>query len=717
MTVPKWATALLAIVLIVSVSSLSVAVAGATAMPDNRHSAALHGGIYQTETPTENETTQHTNPDRTDKEGNIGDIRKWLAGTLGDRLSGSAIQISQGQYERGRALLGDSYSDLLGKYVDVTGEAEGETTATEFRKARQLQRELASTTDQYRETLNEYREARQNGNETRARRLARKLNRLAADINQTTASLTQTYDEISNETGVRLRNATDAVLELRRNITSRQAAINEDIFVKTVLSASVREARVSFLTPATITGKITRANGSALANQTVTLRVTGESIRTKTDSQGRFSVLFRPTTVPLGQQNLTVTYVPTNTSVYLGATDSITVVISQVQPTLVLRDTPEAAQFNDRVTVTGRVSADDIGASNVPVVITLGGVRLGTTRTASDGSFAATVRIPATVENGSRTLRARVPLDGKALAATNATRDVRIEPTATKLVVQGDGQNGTVVQATGRLVTSNQTPVASQRIVLSIAGQRVGTVQTGSDGRFNTTVTVPLPARPESQSKTVTLVATYRATGTNLKSAQATAGIQLSPTGTTGSDATGTTGGNGSETSSLIALVTNPIVWVVGIAVVAAGALGAFWWRTDDDDHANTGQDDNTDIDKRDAQSGRADNAGEQFLIAARERLDAGEFDAAVRAAYAAARRRVTRLSDLPQGGTHWECYAACETADVDGERLAALRELTELYERAAFAPGSLDSERAQRAVTRADEFARDLPTDSDEMR
>lgn len=49
--------------------------------------------------------------------------------------------------------------------------------------------------------------------------------------------------------------------------------------------------------------------------------------------------------------------------------------------------------------------------------------------------------------------------------------------------------------------------------------------------------------------------------------------------------------------------------------------------------------------------------------------------------------------------GTHWELYQAAADAGLDGEALAALRRLTELYEQAVYAPADLAPEQSQWAI------------------
>lgn len=506
--------------------------AGATVMSDEAATDAPGAVFAQTETPSDNETLQHEDPDSANEGGDTDSVRRWLEGSLSSRLSESAIRIEQGEYEQGRELLGDSYDDVLGKYVDVAGETDGggdDESAEQFQQAKENQRELSSDTEEYRETVREYREARQNGNETRARRLARDANRLATNINQTVTSLNRTYGDVSNETGVDVTDTVQALGNIKRNVTTQQADINEDLFEETNLAVSVRESSVSFANPARVTGQITLENGTALAQRNVTLQISGRTVLAQTDTEGRFSTRYRPTVVPLGPQNLTVTYLPTNDSVYLASSATIAVDISQTDPDISLDDPPQTVSFGDSVSIAGVVAANGTGGQNVPVSITLDGVRLDTVQTASDGTFTTTVRVPAGVRNGSRTLRARVPLEDRALAPANVTRQVTVESTATSLTLTGEMQDEDSVRALGRLTTQDGTPVANQRITLAVGDERLGTVRTGESGQFNETVPIPPAVRSDTEADTATLVASYATREANLEPAQATTAIQIVP--------------------------------------------------------------------------------------------------------------------------------------------------------------------------------------------
>ena len=679
-----------------------VGVAGATPGSEGATAESVAEPIPQTATPTptDNESTQHENPDDVDEEGDTDSVRRWLEGRLGRRLSENAIRIDEGQYEQGRNLLGDDYDGLLGNYVEVAGDTDGgEETTQEFEDARDEQRELANRTEEYRETVRQYREARQNGNETRARRLARESNRLAEDINRTAGDLNRTYRRLENQTSVDLTDAIGAVGDLRTNVTTQQAQINRDLFVRTALSASARRPAVSFLNPTTVTGAITLENGTVLANRTVSLRIGGRTVTVTTDADGRFSTNYRPTIAPLGRQNVTVRYLPRNESVYLASNDTISVDISQTRTDINLDATSQKVGFGDTLSVGGRVSVDGIGAGTVPVAVVLDGVRLGTVRTAPDGNFTADIPVPAGVRDGSRTLRVRVPLEDRALAPANATRQVTVESTATTLNLSSETRDD-AVRASGQLQTRDGRAVAGQQITLLVGGNTVATARTDDAGRFTATVPASQLDRPERQTDSVTLTAEYANQETNLESARATTSVPVTASQSAGES-------DNSLLASLFSFLSTPGVWLGGV-VVLVGLVVAFVRYRD------TSEDDDGGAQSDDAPTVSADQpptagATDQLLATAREQLESGDADTAVETAYAAVRRQSASLVEVSPGSTHWEWYAACERAGLDGERLDTVRKLTEWYEQAAFAPETLDSDSARSALTSADSFT---PTD-----
>lgn len=705
MIVPARSLALVVVAILLA----SAPVAGTTGTAGTNDNAVTDtpGTTFaQTETPSENETTQHEDPDSVNEEGDTESVRGWLEDKLAGQLSESVIRIDQGEYEQGRELLGESYDNILGKYVDVAGETDGSgdgggdgETTEQFETAQEEQQNLSSETQEYRETVREYREARENGNETRARRLGREANRLADSINRTITILNGTYRTIGNQTEADVTDTLRVLGEIRTNITTRQAEINDELFVNTELSVRAQRSSGSFVNPVPITGNITVENGTSLADRAILLRIGSQTMRVSTDAQGRFSARYRPTVAPIGQQDIRVTYLPVNSSVYLTSSDTISVDISQTQPNISLHDSPQTVRFGDNVSLTGQVSANETGVKNVPVVITLDGIRVGMGRTDANGTFTTDVRVPAGVRNGSRTLRVRLPLEDRALAPVNASQQVTVESTATSLTLTGETQDDDSLRVAGRLTTQDGTPVANQRVTLAIGGDSLGSVQTGASGQFNETMSIPSAVRSNTEADTATLVASYAGTDTNLDPTQATAAIQLVPL-QTGADS-GT-----NERSTLQAILANPLSWALGIGVLIVAGVALLRLRRDNNtDDDQQGSSDPTSVD--DGQDGPPPTPGptEQLLSTARTRLEAGNLDAAVETAYAAVRNQSSTAADVPPGQTHWEWYAALDTPDLNDETRDALRELTELYEQAAFAPETVDDDRARRALTHADEF------------
>jgi hypothetical protein len=97
------------------------------------------------------------------------------------------------------------------------------------------------------------------------------------------------------------------------------------------------------------------------------------------------------------------------------------------------------------------------------------------------------------------------------------------------------------------------------------------------------------------------------------------------------------------------------------------------------------------------------------LLAMAMERLEAGASDTATEAGYEAVRRRLEERLGVVSG-THWELYRASQAAGWPEDRITAIRRLTEAYEQAAFAPGSLSSDAAREAIA----TARDLLEEGD---
>lgn len=675
--------------------------AASTALGEPRvaHHLPAAAGARPTLAGPENNTTRHENPELVDRRGDLGTVARWLEGAMGDRLVEGTVRLSRGQADAARELLGEAYAERLGQYVDVAGrtdDAADDRQGERFRETRETQREYTDAVERYRRTHEEYEDARASGNEARARELARELERVAARVERLDGNLQADYENLTDETAADLGPAATTVAAITANVTETQAAVVEETFVATRLSLEPADGTVSFLDPLALSGRLTAENGTALAGRTVALRVGGRTLRPTTDADGAFSATYRPVALPVGERTVTVRYRPRNESVYLGTAAEVTVTIEQVVPDLAVAVEPTTARFADAVSVDGRVTAEGTAVPGVPVAVWLGDAKLGTSRTAADGSFAVEGAVPAGVDDGDRTLRVTVPYEGRAIAGVDRNRTVTVRPTATAMSVAGEQVGPRAVRVDGTLVAGEGAPVGGQPVVVRLAGEPVGTLRTDGSGAFGGVVSVPAALLPEDGNATLRLVARFDRPETNLRASRAEAAVALSAAGP------GDGPGDGGPDGRLPTPEWLPwplLALVAGVALAGvAGAYAVARRRGAAGSAGSTGEPDAGGA----AAAERPPTVGAELLDAADERLTTGDADRAVELAYAAARHALVADLGVDGAGTHWEFLEGCRATDLDGAALSALRDLTEGYEAAAFAPATLDADAARSALSTA---------------
>jgi hypothetical protein len=645
-----------------------------------------------------NNTTVHENPNEVDQAGDVDSLRRWLEGKMGSRLEDSAVELEQGDYERARSVVGDDYRDLLGKYVDVEGETQGDGAGDQFEETQEQQREFVDRVREYRETREAYEEAKANGNDQRARELGRELERQAENITETGRDLERAYEELENRSSVDTDRTRAAVGNVTENVSEQQAEIREETFVATSLSVSARPDAVSFLDPLVVDGRLVAANGSALEGRTVVLVAGDTRESATTDEDGRFSVRYRPTLASLGRQNVSVRYRPSGGALYLGATDVVSVSVEQVQPSVRIAGATDEVAYGDRLVVNGSVDVEGTGAEGVPVVVTLGDQRLGTTTTGAEGTFRFSGRVPASVADGERELSVRVPLEDQALASANASATRTVDATGTELRLDGVEIRADGLRVMGRLVTTDGRDVAGQRVGVQLAGTVLGGVESDDDGSFVGTFDVPGSVRPASGTNTLEVLAAFDGSETNLETSRATASVSVSALG--GSNG-GTTDG-ARVVAPIVGPVRVPMPWLVGAGVVVilvlAGAVvvgrrrGQGSVETDEFSSSGGGNSSaasTTDVDTK-------------LLADADELVEEGATDAAVELAYDAVRTVVGDRLGVPEASTHWEFLQASDEAGLAEEGYVALAEVTERYESAAFAREAMSARGADSAVEAA---------------
>lgn len=658
----------------------------------------------------ENNTTRHVHPDEADDEGDLDALEGFLSDGLGEQLDESAVQINEAEYELAREVLGEEYDDDLGRYVEVAdelGDEEHERAGEAFGEAQETQQEYAETRQEFEETYEEYRAAKEAGDEERARELARELDALAQELEELEVDLQELYDEIEEATGVDLSDAREAIDETQRGVSETQRDVQAEEFVETELSLAVDSPDVSFLEPMRASGALVDEDGEPLGDQQVQFQIGDQGVGIQTDENGTFELAYRPTTLPTGEQEVTVEYVPRSGSEYLGSTDTVRVDVVAVEPTIDVLTAPDRAAFGDEIETTGTVEADDIPASGLPVVVSIGGVEVGAGETDSDGQFSVRGELPAAVPSGDQPLEVGIPDADHALTGSSPTQELRIEETRTDLEVDGEQFEGERVRANGTLVAAHGTPIEGEPLEITVEGERVGTVQTGTDGTFEAVLEIPSEVLSAEESRVVTLTATFAAEGTNLEESTATTDLRLAPPPGDGAD-----GGPDAADPFGVALALGVGVVVV-IGTLVAWRRGGWkairergWWpigarERSEGDTPELRSEETTPVEgSTPAEEGAPDQA--DSLVRARGLVAEDRPTVAIERAYGTVRNELGDALNVERTRTHWEFFTACEAAGLNGARRDALEVVLEGYERAAFAPDPVPSDAADRVIEAA---------------
>jgi|GEM_PF-690847 len=634
--------------------------------------------------PANNSTVQHEDPAAVDENGDVGQLKSWLTSRLADRFSQSTLQLSQGEYEQARGVLGDDYRDLLGKYVDVAGDTTGDgddQTANRLQDASTTQREYVDEVRSFRETYDEYQAAKANGNEARARRLARNLSATGDRVQQLSQNLTADLLAVQNTTDVQFGETIATTRNITETITSREQSVTAAEFVATRLEVSATESTVSFSNPLTITGQVSSENGSAVAGESATVVVGSQRARVTLDADGRFTVSFRPVTTPERADTVSVRFRPVDTSRYLGSNGTVPVDIRQATPTVTVETNTKTVGYGDRVQVFGQTAVAGTPVPDAPVTVRLGDGAVQSTRTNTDGEFDETVRVGARMQPGQHEVVAVAGDPQQAVGSGTGASTIRVVETSTSLSVTGTVEDERLVLQ-GRLTTTEGRPIPGQPVELSVSGLGVTTATTNQTGAFQTSMATP-GLEPESQA---TVDATYTGTGTNLDESNASTSVTI--------PAAGSGPGPGAQVP---VPGTNPTLLVGAglLALLLAGVLAVGWRRR----RSGTGS---TTADGATAGgSGAGDSTGaavppvvdrlHRAMDAATTRLESGGPGAAVDVLYPAVRQYLTTTTGLAETGTHWEFYDAVRETPATADWAPVVRDLSESYERRRYAERSVD--------------------------
>ena len=616
-------------------------------------------GAAAQETPTNNTTIQHERPSEVSADGDTEQVKRWLERRLARQLGGSAANISQGQYERGRAVLGSEYSSRLDQYVSVAGETETESddrAGQTYREAQQNQREYANATQEYRETYETYERARRNGNTTGARRAARELERLSERVQTLNGTLQREYAALTNRTDVDTDRSRDTLASTSSTIASQQATVRDETFVETNLTARTTPSTVAFTSPATVSGRLRLANGTVLGNVTGRVVVADRTYAVTTDSEGRFAVRYRPVSLPANATSVPVQFVPTATSVYLGAGDDASVSVTQRTPRLELTTTPTSGGYGDPLTTTVVATVDGRPVPSLPIRARIGETVVSG-RTDADGQVTLSPRVPAALAPGERSLRVAHPRSTVAVGQNATATTVTITETGTTLTANATTDGGLRVR--GRLRTADGDALGARELRVTI-GETNRSVETNATGWYRLAVS-NASALDGAGNGTLAVAVRFDGGGTNLRDSRAETAVTLPSTTR--------------EEDSLMPLV---VAGIVGVLVVA-GVVGLSQ-RQPEDETDETATPTPAPIPSDTPSSDQS----MLWLDRARSALVAGDDERAIVAAYAAVRRFLEREASLSPTLTHWE-FVTAGTDALSGDDTDALSAVATAYERSAF--------------------------------
>ncbi|RDI69683.1 hypothetical protein [Halopelagius longus] len=724
----RWVAVSLLVALAVVVSGVAGPVTAQTQDAGPRDS----DGFAQQSTPenatgtaeaANNSTARHVNPDNATDEETISELERVLAERLSGRLNESAARLSEGEYNRAQGELDEEYADLLSKYAEIEAERGNEELASEFERAAIEQRNLTLAAQEFNETLEAYQEAKRRGDEEEARRLAHRLNNISTRANVSEDRVREAYTNLSRETDENFSEARTRVAAVEENLTSTRNEIVAAELRATRLTLTTDDSHASFVDPMRVEGRLTLPNGSAVAEREITVAVGDRRYRTQTDSEGRFQLDYRPTTLSVNASEVTVRYVPDGASVYTASNGTLPISVEQVTATVDVEERTDRAAYGEQVVARGTLSVDGRPVPNYPLSIGTGGQSFVTSQTTGEGSFSANGSLPASVPSGERPLEVESTRSDAAVAVSARGEDFVVESTPTNLTLSVR-QNGSSAVATGRLTTEDGQAIEGQPVRLSVGGETVERVETDADGRYEIRVGSGDVGSP-------TMAAAFDGSGSNLESSRATA--RLADGSWSNESEANASGGIGGEEapSGTNRLMNSLFGWLfgseggggggsefgdeprdfTGVGIVAV-VLASGWFlvrrlRSRRENETNDVEEETESEDTSETESPTA-------VFTADELLERGRVEQAIRLAYRSVQTAVTPMLDgSRRRQTHRQFYRACRRSGIAPQD--DLDTLIETYEVAVYGEQTDDAGRVHEAVEAAQRLVRQFREDDAE--
>lgn len=612
---------------------------------------------------TSNTSSRHIGPELTQDEPSAEIVISEAEARVGSQLLNSTDALQAGQFDTAETTISGNTTDLLQQYERLAAQTEStadDEIAQEFNLTVQQQRELVKTARNSSSIYNEYQLARANGNETRARQLGRTLLEQTQEGNQTAEGLLNQYETLANETDL---NATQTLTEIN-DAQARLADIQNTVRSETLTPTSLQvssSAVASPTQPIQISGQLT-SNQSQQDNKSIEISLGDTTVQTKTNGDGEFSEELRPLAVPSGQQTLSIRYKPEETSIYEEERVEKSIRIDSIAPTTDIQYSPSQVQFNETVVIEGAVTVDEIAVSDVPVDTTIAGQPFKSTYTDEEGNFRIREPLPATVSNGTQQVEVTISKQNRSVQQVIETTELDVKSTETEIAFTSIQTNGSNIEFTGQLTTTEGTELSDRYIIISQADRSSVVSYTNQSGYFDGSVSIESTSSISQLpffSDERTLTAAYDSTGENLESSTQNTVVSYTPR------------------------ISVPLqqIGFVGASVVAI-IYGVFRWRRRET-QSNESEDQLEKI--VDSETALGSNSAlnvspEELLNHAEIHYNEDNMEAATRLSYAALRQKYMKAYDITQSLTHWELYQRLKP-ELNSSTQELLYEVTAVYE------------------------------------
>ncbi len=214
-------------------------------------------------------------------------------------------------------------------------------------------------------------------------------------------------------------------------------------------------------------------NGDAVKYQTVTVTIDGKKYNYTTTSTGYFSVIYKVN----GYNSKKVTFAYAGNSQYLSCSSSTTINVKQ--PTTILINTINPANYKTNVTISGKLLSNGVGVKYETVSVSVDG-KSYTAKTTSTGYYSIKYYVK---DYNSHKVTVNHAESTKYLTTKNSTSFNVLKPSAISCYSINSVNYGATVKISGKLL-SNGSAAQYETVSVSVDGKKY-TAKTTSTGYFS----------------------------------------------------------------------------------------------------------------------------------------------------------------------------------------------------------------------------------------